>query len=352
MRTHLARFALPLVILALPALTGADGDGCDSPSPSADAGGGSDESDATPGDESDAGGACTPDCTARCGEANDGCGGTCGACTVATFTDEVWTWDQAVDACSYSNNGNPFWDWTMQGREPALPGRYPVFLFLVGTGDVETNPFALSIVDSMAARGYVAASVPYASLDGIGAVLNDATAACGIGAKKAGCIFGAGEGSAITRLCARANADCSRGIVIAGHSQGAMLATLARDHDPRVRAVYGIGLGIHEHISIPALGLDLDADLSGCAPPAKRALPADRLRVVDGESEYVYGTSLQQDMRDLTDMNCDAGSLECLRPDGSGWVVFPDAASQTDHDESDGREGVPAADLSLVGGGA
>lgn len=299
------------LVLALPLLTAAEGGACSS-SPPATVDAGAGEADAS-----------------ACGE---GCGGTCGACTFAAFTDEVWTWDQTVDRCSYSNNGNTFWDWMVEGREPTQAGRYPVFIYLVGTGDVATSPAAISIVESMAARGYVAASVPYASLDGIGALLGDPLQACAIGAKKAACIFGAGEGSAVTKLCARAKADCSRGIVVAGHSQGAMLAMLAKDHEPRVRAAYGMGLGIHEHLSV--FGINVDADVSQCALPTNRALPADRLRVVNGESEYVYGTSLRQDMNELTGTSCADGALECLRPDGSGWAFFPDSASETDHDET------------------
>ena len=306
---HFSSLRVAYLLIALPLLTAADGDACGT-SPPADVDGGVGEA---------------------CGDACDG--DTCEPCAFAPFADEVWTWDQTVDRCSYSNNGNIFWDWMMEGREPALAGRYPVFIYLVGTGDVATRPAALSVVESMAARGYVAASVAYASLDGIGAVLGDPTLACPIVAKKGECIFGAGEGSAVSKLCARAKADCTRGIVIAGHSQGAMLATIAKNHESRVRAVYGMGLGIHEHIYIAALNLNVDADVSACALPANRALPADRLRVVNGESEYVYGTSLQQDMRDITGTSCAAGTLECLRADGSGWVMFPDAASESDRDE-------------------
>src|SRR5258706_10083678 len=55
---------------------------------------------------------------------------------VTPFTVEVWTWDQTNDSCSYSNNGNPFWDWMAVGREPDVAGKYPLFLYLHGTGDV------------------------------------------------------------------------------------------------------------------------------------------------------------------------------------------------------------------------
>ena len=43
-----------------------------------------------------------------------------GGDAIATFTQEVWTWDQAVDRCSYSNNGNAFWHWMVEGREPGV----------------------------------------------------------------------------------------------------------------------------------------------------------------------------------------------------------------------------------------
>jgi hypothetical protein len=188
----------------------------------------------------------------------------------------------------------------------------------------------VSIVESMAARGFVAASVAYDSLGGLGATLDDPLDACPIAAKKGDCLFGAGEGSAITKLCAREKADCSRGIVLSGHSQGAALAIGARDHDDRVRAVYGLGAGLHLTLTIDLGGTPfvVAGDASACLSPDARALPADRLRVVNGESEYVFGEHLQQDVRDITDLDCDAGTLECLRPDGSGWTFFPDAANE------------------------
>jgi pimeloyl-ACP methyl ester carboxylesterase len=244
---------------------------------------------------------------------------------VTSFTEETWTWDQTVDACAFANMGNPFWDWLMVGREPVAAGAYPVFLYLPGTGDVADNPVAVSVVESMASRGFVAASIAYDSLSGLGAILDDPAQACPILDKKADCLFGAGEGSAIALLCARDQADCGRGIVLAGHSQGSALAIAAADHDDRVRAAWGLSGGIHTEINA---GIVVRADSSACAPPAARALPADRLRLVNGESEQLLGDSLQQDVRDLTGIDCPLGTLECLRPDGSGWTFFPDAANE------------------------
>ena len=84
-----------------------------------------------------------------------------------------------------------------------------------GTGDVADNPVSVSIIESMASRGFVAASVPYDSLSGIGQVLDDPSQACQVLHEKADCLFGSGEGSAITKICARPNADCSRDGLIA-----------------------------------------------------------------------------------------------------------------------------------------
>ena len=50
--------------------------------------------------------------------------------------------------------------------------------------------------------------------------------------------------------------------------------------------------------------------------------------MVNGESEYVFGDSLQDDIRALTNMDCPAGAMECLRPGGSGWSFFPDSANE------------------------
>jgi hypothetical protein len=97
-----------------------------------------------------------------------------------------------------------------------------------------------------------------------------------------------------------------------------------------VRAVWGLGSGIHQELTVNLGGTDVKvaSDLSACLPPAVRKLPADRLRVVDGESEYVYGTHLQADVRELTAADCPLGEMECLHVDGSGWSFFPDAANE------------------------
>ena len=248
---------------------------------------------------------------------------------VESFQQEVWTWDQTVGDCSYSNMGNFFWDWFLHGREPVDPGRYPVFIHLHGTGDQPDTPVGLGLVQSMARRGFVAASVGYDTLSGLGATLDDPDQACPVAENKADCIFGSGEGSAVTLLCAREKADCSRGIVVSGHSQGAVLAILGRDVDDRVRAVYAMGAGLHGEITIDLGGpVTIASDVTACASPEARALPADRLRVVNGESEHLFGDALQADVRALTDMDCPAGTLECLRAGGSGWTFFPDAANE------------------------
>ena len=49
--------------------------------------------------------------------------------------------------------------------------------------------------------------------------------------------------TALSQLCTRPKADCSKGIVTAGFSQGSHLAAIAGNYDSRIRATFLIGGG-------------------------------------------------------------------------------------------------------------
>jgi len=101
--------------------------------------------------------------------------------------------------------------YSIQGKEPSTPGSYPVFIYLVGTSETYNNAQATAAVDYMSSHGYVAATVQYAS-----ATFGDCTALTA----RSKCIFDAtSASSAVAALCARADAACSKGIVVAGFSQ-------------------------------------------------------------------------------------------------------------------------------------
>jgi hypothetical protein len=191
---------------------------------------------------------------------------------------------------------------------------YPVLIYAVGTfGSYLQAPYLQSLVEEAASRGFVALSVEYD---------NDAQLGCDKLKIKASGIYGEANPrgpSAVDVACALPNADCSKGVVVAGHSQGSMMALLAHDYDPRVRAALGLGSGVR----VAALGLDL----SGClaspeqVPGSTRALADDAIRIVDGENDGVFGAlpPLSDQLRQITNASCVGG--DCLREDGSGHYL-------------------------------
>jgi hypothetical protein len=218
----------------------------------------------------------------------------------------------------------------MYVRQPAEAGQYPVFLFFIGTLRKHDNAAARDIVDRAARRGFVAASVDYDTI----AFDFDAEGVCDSIGKKAGCTFPADSPSApesaLGIICgnerigggdAGLRADCDRGIVVAGFSQGGALAMLARDHDQRVQAAWVIGF--HDQ------GL-IDKEPLGCMhgrdgrPPGPRRLPTKRLRMVVGEADIMLRRPLQPHLEAATGRTCPAGTRgPCLADDGSGWGIVP-----------------------------
>ncbi|GIZ50458.1 alpha/beta hydrolase family protein [Noviherbaspirillum aridicola] len=192
------------------------------------------------------------------------------------------------------------------GMEPTTPGRHPVFVYMVGTWENFTNASALEAVRRMAAKGYVAATVEYG---------NSAFGNCEVIGAKAKCIFDPDSAaSAITQLCSRKGADCRKGLVVAGFSQGAIMSILAKNHDARVQAAYGLGAGVQY----------ASTDLRQCVANGNRVLPSDRLRIVNGEAdEFMGGNALtvRSQMQEVTGMNCGFAAGSCTAANGSGWEM-------------------------------
>ena len=204
---------------------------------------------------------------------------------------------------------------TITGQEPEASGQYPVFLYMVGTTETSTNASATAAVQGMANRGYVAASIEYDSTE-----FGDCSQIAG----KAMCIFNPkSPTSAVEVLCARAKADCSKGIVVAGFSQGAVIGTLAKNTDSRVQGVYGMGDGVNYAAT----------NLSSCMANGKRTLPSDRLRAVNGNKDEFTGVTeaaQQSNMESLTGFTCSPGSTSCLQSNGSGWIIVQDDQTEAD----------------------
>lgn len=204
---------------------------------------------------------------------------------------------------------------TITGEEPSASGKYPVFVYMVGTTETSTNASATAAVQGMANLGYVAATIQYDS----GEFGN-----CSQIGGKAMCIFNPNSSSsAVETLCSRAKADCTKGIVTGGFSQGAVMATLAKNTDSRVQAAWGMGDGVSYSTT----------SLSSCMANGKRTLPSDRLRAVNGDKDEFTGNTeskQQTNMQSLTGFTCASGSTSCLQSNGSGWIIVQDAQTQAD----------------------
>lgn len=239
----------------------------------------------------------------------------------AASAPEVADTEQAVTTTSFTatytgqgaNASSCNTSFTITGQEPAGTGTNPVFLYMVGTTESATNASAMAAVAGMAAKGFVAATIAYDS-----GTFN----ACGPLDGKAKCIFDStSPKSAVAALCARAKADCSKGIVVGGFSQGAVLATQAKNFDARVRAAWGMGDGVSYSVF----------NLNACQANGNRALSSTNLRVDVGQQDQFVGggsgltpgseTAARNQLQALTGFNCGAGATSCLQANGSGWIL-------------------------------
>jgi hypothetical protein len=202
--------------------------------------------------------------------------------------------------CSSSSKRN------IVGAEPSDAATYPVFIYLTGTNMPFNGADAQPFVQDMAARGFVAATVQYDS---------GSYPTCTLMTKKASCLFnGSSVNSAVSKLCARPKADCSKGVVVSGFSQGANLAALAKNYDARVRGAYLIGHGDR------ASGL---IDVSSCADDARTALLPSQMRSINGENDEFFGgnaSGVRTQLQRVVGVSC-PGAFSCLQADGSGWQM-------------------------------
>lgn len=192
----------------------------------------------------------------------------------------------------------------ISGKEPTT-GRHPVFIWTVGTGQDYKDAMSTTIVDAMVARGFVSASVQYNS-----GTFAGASTLTG----KAKCIYnGASTSSALSKLCARASADCSKGVVVMGLSQGSIMADLARNFDSRVQAAVGFGNGVKYSIY----------DLTSAVANGYRTLSNTRLRVINGNTDTFLAGSDQTRGQNakLTGFSCGSTAQSCLQANGSGWYI-------------------------------
>ena len=196
------------------------------------------------------------------------------------------------------------------GAEPSTAGKYPVYVHIGGTGESYTSNWAMAAVNAAAAKGFVAATIEYD---------NGSFGTCSTIGTRAKCIFNpSNSNSAIAKLCARAKADCSKGIVTGGLSQGSIISVLSRNYDSRIRASMGQGTGTKYSIY----------DLSSCMASGRHTQPGNRLRIINGQQDMFVGgtvTSAGNSGKAVTGISCTSGTQNCLQANGSGWYVVRDS---------------------------
>lgn len=197
------------------------------------------------------------------------------------------------------------------GARPTTPGTYPVLLYLHGTfADWGKNKEGQEFVKRAASMGYIAMALTYDS--------NQSLNESGL-QRQAFCMFDQNHAAnGISTVCAVSGADCSKGVVLTGFSQGAAIAAIAKNYNPQVKAVWAIGLSayVYPKYKVPTDVLP--------APYGTRALPNDKLVINMGQSSSLGKKNLLvQDMpslQQLTGVNC-GDSLTCLQTNGSGYYV-------------------------------
>lgn len=176
----------------------------------------------------------------------------------------------------------------IDGYEPSAPGTYPVFAYISGTMVDHWRSDMDELVERAALRGFVAASIEWP---------NQNIMTCPKMTARASCMFDqTNPSSALEVLCSRPKADCNKGVVVHGVSQGAGLAILASNYAPDVRAAWAMAIGVRIN------GIPLD-----CLRPANRALPKNRLRATTGERDNFFGnfpSFVRSQQKDLTGYNC------------------------------------------------
>jgi len=211
------------------------------------------------------------------------------------------------------------------GQKPSGPGPFPVHIHVVGTGEDYQSGEAQTIVSQMVSRGFLAVSIQYPN-----SFQNPGTShpySCSLLKSKMACMFNAGSpSSALAAICALPGANCNLGITMSGISQGAQIATMAKDFDPRVQAVYGMADG-----DVLEVNSDISINMKACMDPANRSLPADRLRAINGDADQFFGqtsSGVGTELNGITGQTCDPNNASCLRSDGSGWYKVQDSEVQ------------------------
>jgi len=216
------------------------------------------------------------------------------------------------------------WTYPINGHEPDGTGPFPLFIYLQGTLMDQNGPNTEAFTSYMADNGVVGAAVHYFN----GYNITDEECGgcypllCDEWLTKAQELFSTtDDSSAVSVLCAREDVDCSLGIVIAGYSQGAQLASLSvnfvTDYD--IHGVYEMAGG-----DFPFLFYDFTDCLSFDA----LSWSESQIRAITGSHDEIFGITVdgvREQLISITGRSCDNTTLNCIQENGSGWYIVEDS---------------------------
>lgn len=232
--------------------------------------------------------------------------------------------DQPGCPQTYSTYG--FW--------PATPGKHPLLLYFVGTGD----PFVpapqgdkqwagYAVLQAAAKNGYAAFIVGYDN--DLPLTPDIPKSASRLTLNKVACTFNPKSAdSAVTKLCGfkenghevKCGTAADNGIVTWGHSQGAAVAGVAANYDARVRAAWLTGFG-EPFFSRPWV-LSL-------------SLPTSHARLVNGSADGnndLTSANHPPTLNEMTGRTCSAKGPCFTGPGGSGWYIVQKSDTQQNDD--------------------
>lgn len=211
----------------------------------------------------------------------------------------------------------------------------PLVVFLHGTGVDPSWGDTDVLAEGAAQEGFAFAIIEYPHWDGSDHDVADFSFElyCTQTIDKAAKLFGFAETTSLSVLCAFEGIDCSKGVGVAGYSQGAAIGSMAAKLDHRVTAFFGIALntatvyyGVEEFEST----CHRDATLSHSA---RRYLAGgddadwnpDQTPVVISGTTYGNLEMAKYQLKATSGYDC-GGQLDCLQADGSGYFIVPDVS--------------------------
>jgi len=241
---------------------------------------------------------------------------------------------------------------TIKVWTPASNVKLPVFMWIMGTFDHfdNTPPYTKNIFDDfaeyMAGKGYIAAIPDYQNQDMCLNICLDAQCPMSLSEKYLGRSTGPigkiaqpeknrGLSKAMDVLCALPQADCSLGVAVAGHSQGAFTTVQLATIDSRITAINPWSYGYIDLTAKPDMACVL-----GTAVDTK--ISKQKRRMVVGQYDGLNSLDAELDMKGPTAFSSytcegDHAPIDCIQSDGSGYYVI----AKTEYTDADKEETPP-----------